>query len=450
LKPSSIAHRNAFDHGNKSCIINYVITKGTDLTNNLESPQKLPAGYREKTLQDDLQFGTSLSDSGHITAYQLERARAIQQRYVQSGKLVRLCQILIKRDMISFDHAEVAFEAIGEPRRFCRTCGSRYRPDITRQTCPQCNSPYPTTEPEEFELVAVTGAGLEIARAPKETRKKQGKKFGRYFLQNRIGKGGMGAVYEAYDPEADEFIALKILHPMLAGEGNFRDRFLVEVAAMRNIEHPNAVQFLESGIIDGHLYCSMELLSGSDLSQRLSEEGQLSVNEVLTVLWEIAQVLDYGHTELAPGIFVHRDVKPANIFACDDGSYRLMDFGLVRSRVLFEKSITEQGHIFGTIPYMSPEQIIGRKGIDIRSDIFSLGSTAYHLLSGEFPFPGNNIKEVQIAVCKGAATPIRHLVPEVPKVLADCLKKMMTVKLKRRFQTPAEFLDVLENIMPEE
>ncbi|TET31367.1 MAG: serine/threonine protein kinase [Planctomycetota bacterium] len=410
----------------------------------------LPKDYIDKTLKDDYRFGKALIERGHITEYQFNKALANQKRLIKLGKLVRLAKILIKRDMISYGHAEEAFEVIGEPRKFCRVCGNRYRPGTERRACTRCNTNYPSDNREFADLLAAEDEREKKEEKTAGAKSKKGKKFGKFVLYERIGQGGMGIIHRGYDTENERPVALKILLPWLTKQEQFRNRFRVEVTALKKIDHPNAVRFYEAGKADRYLYCAMELLRGKDLSMRLEDEGPIPVDEVINVLWNIAQVLDYGYTSFAPKTFIHRDIKPHNIFACDDGSIRLMDFGLARSRILFEKSITEKGDVFGTVPYMSPEQTRGEKGIDIRSDIFSLGSTAYHILSGELPFPSEDINKVKKEIRRAAPVPIRRLIPELPREISSLLKKMMAREPAGRFQTPAELLAALGPLAGEE
>ncbi|TET32459.1 MAG: hypothetical protein E3J72_19545 [Planctomycetota bacterium] len=408
-----------------------------------EPVQKKP---HEKTLENDKRFGKALQNKGYITPYQFERVSARQQRYVKSGKLVRLSTILLKREMISYEHAEEAFELIGEPRKFCRACGCRYRPNTDRRICPKCNSPYPAPEIEIFDTDEMDSVDVKAAEAVIKKPETKKRKFGKFIVLDRLGQGGMGAVYKAHDTVDDIDVALKIMLPWLAKKSEFRDRFLVEVSALKKIKHPNTVFFYESGEINGMIYCAMELLSGKDLEARLDEEDKLPTDEVIRILRDVTGVLDYGYSRFAPGKFVHRDIKPGNIFACDDGSYRLMDFGLVRSRILFGKSLTEKGDVFGTISYMSPEQIGAEGGIDIRSDIYSLGSTAYHLVTGDVPYEGERMSLVIKKINESRPTPIKSLVPDIPKHFAVCIKKMMAADPEDRYQTPAELLEELEKL----
>ncbi|MHC4661892.1 MAG: serine/threonine protein kinase [Planctomycetota bacterium] len=407
--------------------------------------RELPAEYIAKTLKDDYRFGKVLIEKGYITKAYFRNAIDSQKHILRSGKLVRLANILIKKDMITYEHAEEAFAEIGEPRLFCRTCGNRYRANTKKRFCSRCNSQILTDKTAVFEIIDI----VESGRKSQQETAIGGKRFGKFAIHEQLGQGGMGIVYRGYDTENDHPVALKILLPSLIKYELFRKRFMVEAAALKKIEHPNAVRFYEVGKIDDYLYCSMELLVGRDFSTRMRADGPVPFADVISVLWHIAGVLDYGYSKFMPGAFVHRDIKPHNIFECEDGSIRLMDFGLVRSRVLFGKSITEEGKVFGTVPYMSPEQIRGDKSIDIRSDIFSLGSTAYHLLSGEFPFQGEHTKEIKKEVLRADPKPIRKVVQELPKELTRILGKMMKAKPDNRYQTPRELMDAIEPLMSE-
>ncbi|TET36069.1 MAG: serine/threonine protein kinase [Planctomycetota bacterium] len=411
------------------------------------SSGRMYTNYQSKVLADDKRFAKALLEWGYLTRYQFDRAFDIQQRNLENGILTRISTILLKKDTISYDHAEEAFKAIGEPRRFCHTCGARYRPEDNRKICKLCNTPFPIQTVDKYSTEMVEKVVLGGAEALGLGSNIEGQQFGKFVIMELISHGASGAVHKAYDTEDNRVIALKILHPWLSQKDKFCKRFQGEAQVLSQINHPNVVRFYESGQVNEYLYISMELLHGKDLGDRLQVEAQIPPSDVLSILYEMAKVLDFGVREFEPGSFIHRDIKPANIFQCEDGSCRLMDFGLVRSKMYFQESITHDYAVIGTIPYMSPEQVFGKKEIDIRSDIFALGSTAYHLLCGDFPFKGENIMQMRLAIMECKPIPVQMHIPSLPAEVVYCMNKMLVADPDERFQSPGEMLDVLEPII---
>ncbi|MHC4662842.1 MAG: serine/threonine protein kinase [Planctomycetota bacterium] len=407
---------------------------------------RLYTNYQDKVLADDRRFAKVLLEWAYVTQYQHDRAFEVQHRQLQNGFLTRISTILLKKDIISFEHAEEAFRAINEPRRFCYTCGARYRPDDDRKACKLCNTPFPVKSEGQYSTQfvekVVEGGSEAIGLGVVE-----GQKFGKFIIMELISHGSVGAVHKAFDSEKNKVIALKILHPWLSKKEIFCERFRGEATVLSKINHPNVVKLYDSGQVNQYLYISMELLKGHDLGQRLKTETQLPINDVINVLYDMAKVLDFGLREFEPGTFIHRDIKPANIFQCENGTCRLMDFGLVRSKMYFQESITHDYAILGTIPYMSPEQVFGKKEIDIRSDIFSLGSTAYHLLTGEFPFAGDSVMQMRMAIMECRPIPLEMRLPEVPSGFVHCMNRMLVADPDDRFQTPRALIKSLEPLV---
>ena len=259
------------------------------------------------------------------------------------------------------------------------------------------------------------------------------KKIGRYKIQGELGRGAMGIVYRAEDPNLDREVALKtiILSEDSAGRGEYQKRFMLEAKAAGKLNHPHIVTTFDCGEHEGLAYLAMELLEGTDLRSRLQKES-IPAAEAVEIARQVAEGLAYAH---ARGV-VHRDIKPGNIMLNGGGQAKIMDFGLARMRMADHKTST--GMVLGTPRYMSPEQISGLP-VDQRSDIFSLGIVLYEMLTGTRLFAGENIEQVQHLIIETEHVPPTRQVPGLPPmvdfVVARALKKDPAV----RYQDAREF-----------
>ncbi len=246
-------------------------------------------------------------------------------------------------------------------------------------------------------------------------------RLGRYELLEELGRGAMGVVYKARDPQIDRLVAVKVLTtaPGLdPGEAQqHRDRFQREARAAGRLAHPNIVTIHDVGEDQGRTFLVMELVQGQALDRILRTRRPLSLAEVLTIGEQVASALDYAHRH---GI-IHRDVKPANILLSPEGSVKVTDFGIAR---ITGADTTQAGQTFGTPSYMSPEQVQGL-ALDGRSDIFSLGTVLYEVLSGERAFQGETLSTIIYRILHEEPIPLRRLNPTFPAGLETCLQKAL-------------------------
>ncbi|MBA3555099.1 MAG: serine/threonine protein kinase, partial [Gemmatimonadales bacterium] len=204
-----------------------------------------------------------------------------------------------------------------------------------------------------------------------------GERVGPYEVVREIGRGGMAAVYLARDERHDRRLALKVLHPGLAALFG-QERFKREIRFAARLHHPHILRLHDSGEADGRLWYTMPYVDGESLRERLRREGRLAVPEAVRIACEVADALDYAHRE---GV-IHRDVKPENLLLTRDGEVLVADFGIGR---VFDAStpdttLTHTGMLIGTPAYMSPEQALGARGLDGRTDVYSLGCVLYEML----------------------------------------------------------------------
>src|SRR5215469_8306596 len=266
-----------------------------------------------------------------------------------------------------------------------------------------------------------------------------GQTLGHYRIDSKLGDGGMGVVYRAFDTHLDRAVAIKVLRPDATATPERKRRFVQEAKSASALNHPGIVHIYDidtANLPDGPIdFIAMEFVPGKTLDQCIGKTG-LGLKDTLKYGIQIADALARAH---AAGI-VHRDLKPANIIAADDGRVKLLDFGLAKLTEKIEGDPesatatltaqqtpqTEEGSIVGTVAYMSPEQAEGRK-VDGRSDIFSFGSVLYEMVTGRRAFEGpNKISTLSAILHKEpkAASEISPAVPvELEKIIARCLRK---------------------------
>jgi tetratricopeptide (TPR) repeat protein len=278
-----------------------------------------------------------------------------------------------------------------------------------------------------------------------------GKTFGKYRLEKKLGQGGMGAVYLAYDASLNRRIALKVL---LSADKESVERFLREARATAKLRHHNIIQVYEVGTIDKRNYLTMDYIDGTSLDALIKgKRSKLSPKRVVEIIYDVAQALAYAHSQN----IIHRDIKPANILIATPGSKTgsdqnlkvyLTDFGLAKEMNASGRSLTLSGTVVGTPDYMSPEQARGdSKKIDRRSDIFSLGATFYHALTGRPAFHGKELYEVlESVVHKDPVTP-RSIVPTLNRDIETICLKCMEKDPRKRYQAVAELAQDLNRYL---
>ena len=246
----------------------------------------------------------------------------------------------------------------------------------------------------------------------------------------RLGEGGMGLVCKAHQISLDRWVALKVLKEELAKNEQLVERFIREARAMAKINHANVVQGYAVGEADGLHWVAMELIKGESMQDVLDRTGPLSIADASLVTLVAAEALQHAH-ELK---MIHRDIKPDNILVTTDGQIKVADLGLAKATDE-DMSMTQSGTGLGTPHYMPPEQARNAKHVDSRSDIYALGCTMYHFLTGGVPFAGESVVELIMNKEKGSFPPIRKSRSEVPERLALTVEKMMAIKPEHRHAT---------------
>ena len=268
---------------------------------------------------------------------------------------------------------------------------------------------------------------------------------GQFRVVQRIGSGGMGSVYKAEQPEMNRFVAIKILHPKYLARPDLVSRFRREARAMSHLSHPNTARvFLFNQLEDGACYIVMEYLEGQNLAQLVRAEGPMDPARAINVIIQVCGALEEAHRV---GI-IHRDLKPENIFLTTQGGIadypKVLDFGLakVTEREMRPGSLilTQEGMVFGTPEFMSPEQTQGET-LDRRSDIYSLGLILYELLTGKLPFDAHQPMDFISLHINSQPIPLGERVPgrTYPPGLQDVILKALGKRPEDRFESAAEF-----------
>jgi serine/threonine-protein kinase len=269
-------------------------------------------------------------------------------------------------------------------------------------------------------------------------------KIGDFEIIEELGRGGMGAVYKAREISLDRVCALKLLPAHLASDPTVVVRFHREAQACAKLDHPHIVRAYRVGEADGQHYFAMELVEGTSVEKMLEGAGPMPTDRAVEIAKQIAGALAQAHKA---GI-IHRDIKPANILITTEGVTKLADLGLAREMNADLTRVTQSGTGMGTPAYMPPEQATGAKNADARSDIYALGATLYHMVTGKVPYEGSSAYEVIQMHLEGRLKSPRSRRAEVPAWLDLVVSKMMQRKPENRFQTAEELLAALERGSP--
>ncbi|MFL5242925.1 MAG: serine/threonine-protein kinase [Gemmataceae bacterium] len=264
-----------------------------------------------------------------------------------------------------------------------------------------------------------------------------------YQLLERLGQGSAGAVFKARQLSMNRLVAIKILHPRRAADPEYLKRLTREAHLAAKLSHNNIIQAIDVGSIGKVHYFVMEHVEGTTLRKELEDGRRFSEREAVDIILQIAQALEHANRR---GL-LHRDVKPANIVLTRDGIAKLADLGMARDTSDQALARAEAGMTIGTPFYMAPEQIAGRTDIDIRADIYSLGATFYHLVTGQPPFPGKDIDTVLQGHLTKELTPPDHLNTELSSGLGEVVEFMMAKNRADRYQKPEDLILDLECLL---
>ncbi len=307
----------------------------------------------------------------------------------------------------------------------CTKCGAEIEAEATLAgkiiQCPKCR---------------------QALKAP-ENMMAPGMMLGGYELCMLLGKGGMGEVWLSTQNSMERKVALKILSPSLSKDPDLIARFVNEMKMIAKLDHPGIVSAYDAGSADGLYYLATSYVEGETLQEILDSGKVFGEREALLIVRKVAEALLYAWDRHK---ILHRDIKPANIMIEHGGAVKLMDMGISKS-LNEDASITMTGIIVGTPYYMSPEQAKADRNIDLRSDIYSLGATLYHMLTGELPYTATNAMGILARVISEPATPVTQIKSDISPECEALISRMMSKGRKERQVSWQEVIDDIDNIL---
>ena len=287
----------------------------------------------------------------------------------------------------------------------------------------------------------VTARQLDRLRGELEA-KKSTERIPGYKIKGKLGSGAMATVFLGRQLSLDRLVAIKILPTRLSSNAGFIERFYKEGRAAAQLNHPNIVGAYDVGKASDHHYFVMEYVEGQTVFDRITKRKCIEEPEAIGIVTQVAGALRHAHERG----FIHRDIKPKNIMIARDGTVKLADLGLARALSDKEAAEAEAGRAYGTPYYISPEQIRGEVKIGPAADIYGLGATFYHMVTGRVPFPGKNPSTVMHKHLKAELAPPDHINARLSAGCAAVIEKMLAKKPKDRYHSDDDLLEDLELI----
>ena len=287
----------------------------------------------------------------------------------------------------------------------------------------------------------VTRRQLDRLQTDFDTRKSTQRIQG-YRIIRKLGAGAMATVFLAQQESLDRPVAIKVLPKKFSENEDFLERFYKEGRAAAKLNDANIVQAYDVGQSGEYHYFVMEYVDGDTVYEQIVEKKQLSEQEALPIIRQVAQALQHAHKVG----FIHRDIKPKNIMIANNGDVKLADLGLARAVDDAEAAEAEAGRAYGTPYYISPEQIRGKKEITPAADIYGLGATLYHMVTGKVPFSGKNPSDVMHRHLKEDLIPPDHLNSSLSAGFSQVIEMMMAKDVSQRYQNAADLIEALDAV----
>ncbi|MDP7004613.1 MAG: serine/threonine-protein kinase [Phycisphaerales bacterium] len=287
----------------------------------------------------------------------------------------------------------------------------------------------------------VTRRQLDRLQSDFDTRKSTQRIQG-YKIIKKLGSGAMATVFLAKQESLDRPVAIKVLPKKFSENKDFLERFYKEGRAAAKLNHANIVQAYDVGNSGEYHYFVMEYVDGDTVYEQIIDKKKLSENEALPIILQVAAALKHAHERG----FIHRDIKPKNIMIAKNGEVKLADLGLARALDDIEAAEAEQGRAYGTPYYISPEQIRGKKKITPAADIYGLGATLYHMVTGNVPFPGKNPSDVMHRHLKQELVPPDHINHSLSPGFSQVIEMMMSKSDSQRYQNASDLIEDLETV----
>jgi eukaryotic-like serine/threonine-protein kinase len=359
---------------------------------------------RNSNDQEGAEFGKLAMALGFLSQADMDRALKLQTDLSNLGVVKRLGEILLEKKILSREQVLLILRAQGKRILTCQACKKsynvhHYRPYET-YNCKHCNGKLalpnkPVSTSVNDSITMATTVFTEDEVKPTKARAKTKARpavpaelvhlLAGYEIVERLGQGGMGTVYKARDTIMGRWVAVKLLAPFLADDKEYVKRFFMEARNLQKLHHPNIVEAFDAGIAGDHKFFIMEFVNGLSLERVMHMKGIIAEPMALEVARQVAEALGYAWDHK----IIHRDIKPQNIMLSGGKTVKLCDLGLSKD-VTTDISLTMTGSVNCSPPYASPEQAQGLKGVDVRSDVYSLGVTLFQMVCGELPFKGNS------------------------------------------------------------
>lgn len=274
-------------------------------------------------------------------------------------------------------------------------------------------------------------------------RDRRGQRLGAYIVKEPIAEGAMGRVYEAYHPETNHAVAVKVLHELVAKDQIAVERFRREYETAKSLDHERIVEVLDFGETDdGSYYMTMEYLDGEALGRLLAREGALEPARVIRIVCQLALGLQRAH---ADGV-VHRDLKPDNIIICpteNGDEIHILDFGSAKLQIALGKKLTTSGTTVGSPYYMSPEQAMGKTDVDQRTDVFALAALLHELSTGEVAFHADTVAKILMKIVEEDPSPVSTLNDRYPLALDEVVGEGLRKDKAERFGSAIELAEAM-------
>lgn len=399
-----------------------------------------PESTHQRNLDNRMVY-ERLQKSGAVPPSTLQQMATQITQPSPGERAPRLHEILIQQGQITSSHIQMYLGILAPAQMACPGCNYHFYLDQflpwVKYPCPICGgtlqrsiSERDETLPSEVSpetMVTQVGEG----NSSHQSSSPQGDRyFGKYKILQKIGEGGMGAVYKAYDTTINRMVALKMV---LTDDQSREDtaamvkRFYQEASLSGKLTHPFIVPLYDVGEIDGKPYFTMGYVEGTNLRDYVEEKGKFTQKKALEIMEKLCRAVFYAHEQ---GV-VHRDIKPENIMIDDKGNPHLMDFGIAKDvRQKGETRLTKTGAIVGSPEFMSPEQALGERDVAYPADIYALGGTLYYMLSSRPPFSGRDVVTLLQQVVDKTAPSVRHynrlVHSDVDVIVQKCLSKRPT------------------------
>ncbi|RME74609.1 MAG: serine/threonine protein kinase [Planctomycetota bacterium] len=423
--------------------------------------EALKAMERTLLLLEDIIYGKIAIQKGWVSEDQVQKCFAIQKA---SQYKISLGELLLLKDYISEDNHKLILEEIKK----YQSQGGEFSLDYLKSKVKESHS-FQNIKFGEMALkkLLVTSEQVQECLEIQKEMRKRGieKKLGEvmmeksyisdfhvkkiisaiqegdsqlienYIIEKKIGEGAMGVVYKAYLAGSKQPIALKVLRPHIAESRETLLRFAAEAKKAISLNHPNIVRAYEVGVSDEYYYYTMEYVEGENIRQMLEKQPFLPIPLAVKIVIDIASALEYA----SQFNIVHRDIKPDNIILQKDGKAKLCDLGIAKS-LHEDHNLTQIGMVVGTPYYISPELAKGKKEIDIRSDLYSLGATFYKMITGKVPFDGDSATSVLLQHLSVEPIPPHEIRREIPPHISNGILKLMSKSPEHRFTTPRDLI----------